>query len=803
MKKIHFFFIFLIGLCACSTSDSPENGNGNQQTTVADGLSYSPTSPDADQSLTITFKATASSALYGYTGDVYLYSGIISEGNWVYQPSSWTDNADKYKMTRKSDNVWSITLSPSVRSWFNSGTTPINKLGILVRSSDGNLKGIAEDSFVTVTDSKYKAFQTEAITEKTMPTGLDYGINVIDNSTVTLVLFDKDVNGNHKDFAYVVGDFNNWTLANDASSKMYRDNTAGCWWITLSNLDASKEYAFQYYLGTKSTNEIIRLADPYARKVLDPNNDKYISSSVYTDAKTYPTATGVTGIVSVFKIKHDTYSWKVSDFTISNPDNLVIYELLLRDFTTTGTAGSGNLKLAEEKLDYLKTLGVNAIELMPIQEFDGNNSWGYNPCFFFAMDKAYGTDQMYKEFIDACHQRGLAVILDVVYNHATGNCPLAKLYWDSSSSKVASNNPWFNMSAPHPYSYYNDFNHSSSLTRKFINRNLKFLLTEYKVDGFRFDFSKGFTQKSSTESTAGNYDASRIAILEDYYNTVHSTNSKALVILEHFCNADEEAALAAAGLKLWRNVNNAYCQSAMGYVDNSSFAGLTTWHTDYTANSLVGYMESHDEERMGYKQKAYAQTPLNSDLNARIKQLETNAAFFFTVSGPKMIWQFGELGYDYSINSSSDGSSVSDTYRTDPKPVHWDYYNVSQRKELYDTYSKLLALRNAYPTLFNQSSFAAWNVTQSFWSQGRSIYIKSSDGKRLVVVGNFTGNDISVSADFGETGTWYDYLSTSTLKVTQSTQSVSVPAHEFRIYTNFSTIKTATTVRYQLTRSRR
>ena len=118
-------------------------------------------------------------------------------------------------------------------------------------------------------------------------------------------------------------------------------------------------------------------------------------------------------------------------------------------------------------------------------------------------------------------------------------------------------------------------------------------------------------------------------------------------------------------------------------------------------------MESHDEERMGYKQKAYAQTPLNSDLNARMKQLETNAAFFFTVSGPKMIWQFGELGYDFSINSSSDGSSVSDTYRTDPKPVHWDYFNVSQRKELYDTYSKLLALRNAYPTLFNQSSFTA------------------------------------------------------------------------------------------------
>lgn len=69
-------------------------------------------------------------------------------------------------------------------------------------------------------------------------------------------------------------------------------------------------------------------------------------------------------------------------------------------------------------------MGVDAIELMPVQEFDGNDSWGYNPCFFFALDKAYGTPKMYKDFIDACHRKGMAVILDVVYNHATGNMPL-------------------------------------------------------------------------------------------------------------------------------------------------------------------------------------------------------------------------------------------------------------------------------------------------------------------------------------------------------------------------------------------
>ena len=153
---------------------------------------------------------------------------------------------------------------------------------------------------------------------------------------------------------------------------------------------------------------------------------------------------------------------------------MVIYELLLRDFTQTG-----DLAGAMSKLPYLKKMGVNAIELMPVQEFDGNDSWGYNPCFFFAMDKAYGTKKMYKEFIDACHKEGMAVILDVVYNHATGNHPFAKLYWEGD--KTAACNPYFNVEAPHPFSVFHDFNHESELVRKFVKRNLQFLLNEYHL----------------------------------------------------------------------------------------------------------------------------------------------------------------------------------------------------------------------------------------------------------------------------------------------------------------------------------
>ena len=101
---------------------------------------------------------------------------------------------------------------------------------------------------------------------------------------------------------------------------------------------------------------------------------------------------------------------------------------------------------------------------MPIQEFDGNNSCGYNPNHYFAVDKAYGSANSLRKLIDECHKRGIAVILDVVFNHATGISPFAALYWDNLHNCPASNNPWMNTVAPHPYSVFSDFNHNYTFT---------------------------------------------------------------------------------------------------------------------------------------------------------------------------------------------------------------------------------------------------------------------------------------------------------------------------------------------------
>lgn len=769
MKKDFFRILLLsvgaLSLFACSSDpEIPMPEPPSPGATLKDGLNYSVESPDADQPLTITFKAATGSELNGYTGDVYIHTGVVVEGVWKYVPAEWTQNLDKCKMTPSTEtkNVWSITLSPSVRQWFASGETPVQKMGIVIRSSDGSKKGLANDSFVMLTDSKHKGFEPAAVKNASLPSEVKEGINVVNPSTVTLVLYDKDKNGGHKEYAHVIGDFNGWKLTNDDKSQMFRDETAGCWWITITGLDAAKEYAFQYYVGTQKEGPM-RLADAYCEKILDPDNDKYIPASTYAENKKYPE--GAIGIASVFRIQKDSYSWNA--FTTPSKDKLLIYELHLRDFTL-----SKDLNGAMQKLDYLKSLGVNAIELMPVQEFDGNDSWGYNPCFYFAMDKAYGTPITYKQFINACHQAGMAVILDVVYNHATGAHPFAKLYWDATNNRTAENNPWFNVKEPHPYGVFQDFNHESALVKAFVKRNLAFLLDEYHVDGFRFDLTKGFTQRSSTEETAGNYDASRIAILKEYNAAVKAIKPDALVIMEHFCEEREEAELAKEGMMLWRNLNNAYCQSAMGYSENSGFGALITINTAMPDDSWVGFMESHDEERMAYKQTAYSKEPLKSNLQARMKQLATNAAFFLTVSGPKMIWQFGELGYDVSIDEGG---------RTGQKPPHWDYLDNDSRKGLHDAYAHLMALRRNNPDLFGQSAFKHWKVSASDWAQGRFLTLETVTGKRLVVVGNFTDATITVTPGFSATGTWKE-LDGQELSVTSASQSVTVPAHEYKLY---------------------
>ena len=601
-----------------------------------------------------------------------------------------------------------------------------------------------------------------------LPAGARDGINYhANNTSATLVLYAPG-----KNRVAVIGEVagNNWT--EQAAYQLNKTPDGNYWWITLSGLTPANEYAFQYLVDGN-----LKIADPYSEKILHPVDDAFISGVTYPGLKAYPV--GQSGIISVLQTAEPTYTWRNNTFTRPDKKSLVIYELLLRDIVA-----AHDWNTLRDTLNYLQNLGINAIEIMPVNEFGGNVGWGYNPEFFLAPDKYYGTKNSLKRFIDSCHSRGIAVIMDVALNHATGACPLAALYWNSATNNPAANNPWFNETARHPFNVFNDFNHESLATRYFSSRVIEHWLTQYKIDGFRFDLSKGFTQvNSGSDVNAWSaFDATRIAIWKRYYDTMQLKSPGSIAILEHFAANNEEIELSNYGMLLWANNTFNFQEAAMGFIPNSNFEGNLFTARTWAQPHLVGFMESHDEERLMYKNINFgnASASYNTrDITTGLKRIEECAAFFLSMPGPKMIWQFGELGYDYPINYCTNGS-VNTTCRLDPKPIKWDYLQDLYRKRLYNVFSSMNKLR-AHPLFKN--NFTSNRVTQSLSDAVKWMKL-TTDTSNILVVGNFDVVAANGSITFQNAGTWYDYLTGTTITATGSAQTVSLQPGEYHVYVN-------------------
>ena len=601
-----------------------------------------------------------------------------------------------------------------------------------------------------------------------LPEGMQAGINYIDDNSVTLVLHDPS---KAKDFAFVIGDFNNWNINEEAYMK--RNVNGDYYWITIDGLSPGEEYAYQYYIDGELT-----LADAYCEKVLDPWNDKYIPETTYPNLKAYP-AGKTTGIVSVLETGQEKYDWKIEDFTPvainETQSNLIIYELLVRDFV-----GDQRIASVMDSLDYLKNLGVTAIELMPVQEFEGNDSWGYNPSFYFAPDKAYGTKNDYKAFVDACHERGIAVILDVVYNHSFGQSPLVLMYWDGANNMPTENSAYYNQSPTHPYSPGYDFNHESGHTQEFVKRSLQFWMEEYKIDGFRFDLSKGFTQNYTGDDVGSwnQYDGSRIYRLTDYYNFIKSVDSDTYVILEHLSDNDEQKELANSGMLLWGVMTEEFKQVSMGWESSSAYDWAYYTDRGFTYPNLIPFMESHDEERLMYENLTYGNEYNGysvKDLSTALNRQEGMAMLYYMVPGPKMLWQFGELGYDYSINHCPDGS-VSEDCRTSQKPIEWEYFNDVDRQKVYQSYAAMAKLKTS------QEAFMYGEFGKDLNGKIKRAWLTHSS---LNICAGFNLDVVTQNATpgFHHDGTWYNYFTGESIEV-NGDYNLDLEAGEFYLFTD-------------------
>ncbi|MES2728127.1 MAG: alpha-amylase family glycosyl hydrolase [Bacteroidota bacterium] len=591
------------------------------------------------------------------------------------------------------------------------------------------------------------------------PAGTVDGINYINDSTVTLQIYAP-----LKTFIYVIGDFNNWELK--PQYKMSRTPGAERFWITITGLKKGVEYGFQYAIDEVQ----MRVADVYAEKILDPNNDVWIPEITYPNLKKYPVGK-TTEIISVLQTGQAPFVWQTTNFVKPPKEKLVIYELLLRDFI-----GRHDFQTLKDTLDYLQRLGVNCIELMPITEFEGNESWGYNPMFHFAIDKYYGTKQAFKEFVDECHKRKMAVVLDMVLNHSFGQNPQVRMYFDPSAGQFGqptANNPWFNQTDKHPYGVGYDYNHEAQPTIDFVNRVNHFWLTEYHLDGYRFDLSKGFTQKNTfgNEAAWNAYDQSRVNIWKRIRSEIIKHSPDAYLILEHLADNDEEKVLANEGFMMWGKMTSNYAEAVMGY-DNSK-ANLN-WgdykSRQYNSPNLVTYAESHDEERVVATSLQYGRvqgTYSTKDLNTVLKRVDAYHALLLPLIGPKMIWQGGELGYEVSINTNG---------RTGNKPFNWSSLTNSIRKKAYENISKLNKLKQ-------HVSFSSNNYTYSTSSVIKTLKV-NHDSMNTIITGNFDVITINAAFAFQHTGWWYNYITGDSVNITDVNTSFLLQAGEYRVFTD-------------------
>ncbi|MFH0760077.1 MAG: alpha-amylase family glycosyl hydrolase [Bacteroidota bacterium] len=760
----------------------------------------------------------------------------ISGTDWKYVVATWSTNLDKAKMTSLGNNLWELKVGPSIRSYYGvPGNEIILKMAFVFRNSSGSRQGkmqdgsdiftnvyeaglnltitspdkeflavesgsvisimadaISTDSIALFQDSARLFSQTgtsltynltaapngfhqvevwgygqgQVVTDSfsylikgggqtaELPAGVKDGINYQGTNQVTLVLYAPG-----KEFVFTLGDFNNWETDPDYQMKKTPDGKR--FWITLDGLEPMKEYIFQYLVDGE-----IRIGDPYAEKISDPWNDQYITRETYPDMLSYPTGK-TTQTAAVFQTGKTPYIWKNSAFTPPPKDKLIIYELLLRDFLSNHTF----LQLIDT-LDYLADLGITAIELMPVNEFEGNESWGYNPSFYFAIDKYYGPGYNFKAFVDSAHQKGLAVIMDMVLNHSYGQSPMVRMYWDAVNSRPSADNPWYNAVSPNStYSWGYDFNHESEATKRFVDSVNTYWLSEFKVDGFRFDFTKGFTNATGEGSA---YDASRIAILKRMADKIWQVNSGAYIILEHFTANTEEMELADDGMMLWGDSNYNYRYAASGWPSGSSwnFSGISALNRGWSDPGLVGYMESHDEERLMYDCVRSGNTQNQSynlkDTLIALKRMELAANFFIPVPGPKMIWMFGELGYDYTINFNG---------RVGNKPIRWDYYENSQRKRLYQVYSALNALKSQFDT------FATTDYQTAFQDTVKRLHLNYPE-MNVTVLGNFGIRSSAADPHFQHNGWWYEYWSGDSVEVEDPDTILSLNPGEYRFYTD-------------------
>lgn len=510
-----------------------------------------------------------------------------------------------------------------------------------------------------------------------------------------------------KKSVHLIGDFNDW----DPEADPLKVDESGLWWIE-KQLEPGT-YAYQFLIDSETG-----ICDPYARELR------------WTEGSPQPHA--------LLEVGAQPYEWHDHSFAIKPLNELVIYELHVGNFSPEGT-----FEGVINRLDYLADLGVDAIELMPIQEFPGDQSWGYNVAYFFAVESAYGTRDEFKRLVDAAHQRGIGIILDMVFNHTTDDSPISLLYpYDENPYLGTDGNPWG----------FPDLNHWNDATKRFIQDIQHYWLTEFHIDGFRYDYVEGI-------SYDGENGMSFIAW------AARQSKPHAYLIAEDI-RADPAAVVRDTEIDAswhWQFTKVMRAQLREGPYQGNKFGDMdavlsviTHEGNGYQDNAQpVNYIESHDEERIIEE----VRTNPNIDEAGATRKSMLGAIALFTAQGVPMLYHGQELG-------------VNTPKTIEVNKLPWDYLDSDTGRAMYQHVASLAFLRHT------QGAFHSNNFEVLFKDNGQRVVVFhrwNENGSDVVVALNFSSATQHVSLTFPRPGRWYEWLHDYDEHVGEEPHAVDIP----------------------------
>ncbi|HEX8682332.1 MAG TPA: alpha-amylase family glycosyl hydrolase [Ardenticatenaceae bacterium] len=513
------------------------------------------------------------------------------------------------------------------------------------------------------------------------PDHLRPGADVGRDGHTTFVLFAPG-----KQAVALAGTFNDW------SPEPMADAGEGLWW-TERRLPQGR-HAYQFVVDGN-----IWICDPYAREVQwDERGPKAIT-----------------------EVGKEPYTWNDGDFHPRPLHDLIIYEAHVGDFSPEGT-----FEGMRQRLDYIKELGVTAIELMPVMEFPMDRSWGYNPSFFFAPEHAYGTADDLKRLIDDAHQRGIAIILDVVFNHTQQDNPLNLMWPYDQNPYFSGSNPW---GMP-------DFNHFADMTKAYIRDVQDFWLTEYHIDGFRYDATAYI--ESDVMSGIGFFTWA-----------ARQTKPEVYLIAEHL----PQDPYWIHNTELDAQWHDTFHDVMKAQLREGNFEGGQQWgDLDAVERSLhyaldgfshprevVNYTASHDEQRVVHE------TLSNPWLNDEIayRKAKLGMLTVITAAGVPMLYAGEETG-------------MNKPRTTDEAKFEWNrLQSVPEAQDLHQHWQRLTWLRNTHPAL-RAPNFQ----TLTKWGEQKAISFQrwNDEGDAIVVLLNFSNEKYHLPVSFPSGGTWWEYL---------------------------------------------